>query len=147
MNGDQVQQIKEIINQLISKIGFEDFSVEANEEGKRVSVLINDDKFFKDAVPYFVSDLNYIVRLITKKEQWDDVLIDVNSYLKEREGLILELARAAARKVIATKEEIPLPPMNSYERRLIHTELAGRPDLKTESAGEGKERCVVIKPL
>ena len=103
MNGDQVQQIKEIINQLISKIGFEDFSVEANEEGKRVSVLINDDKFFKDAVPYFVSDLNYIVRLITKKEQWDDVLIDVNSYLKEREGLILELAMEAARKVIATK--------------------------------------------
>jgi len=147
MNGNQVRQIKEIISQLVSKIGFENFSVEANEESKRVNVLISDAKFFKDEVPYFVSDLNYITRLITKKEQWDDILIDVNNYLKEREGLILELARAAARKVIATKEEIPLPPMNSYERRLVHTELAGRPDLKTESAGEGKDRCVVIKPL
>ena len=128
-------------------MGFEDFSVEDNNEGKRVSVLIIDDKFFKDALPYFVSDLNYLVRLITRKENWEDVLIDVNNYLKEREGLILELARAAARKAAATKEEISLPPMNSYERRLVHTELAGRPDLKTESAGEGKDRYVVIKPL
>jgi len=144
---DQTSQIKEIIKELIGKMGFEDFSVEDNNEGKRVSVLIIDDKFFKDALPYFVSDLNYLVRLITRKENWEDVLIDVNNYLKEREGLILELARAAARKAAATKEEISLPPMNSYERRLVHTELAGRPDLKTESAGEGKDRYVVIKPL
>ena len=147
MNISQTNQIKETINQIIEKIGFDDFSVEANEESRRVSVLISDAKFFKDMLPYFVSDMNYLVRLITKKQDWEDIIIDVNNYLKEREGLILELARAAARKSVATKEEISLPPMNSYERRLVHTELADRPDLKTESAGEGKDRYVVIKPL
>ncbi len=147
MNTSQTNQIKETISQIIEKIGFDDFSVEANEESRRVSVLISDAKFFKDMLPYFVSDMNYLVRLITKKQDWEDIIIDVNNYLKEREGLILELARAAARKSVATKEEISLPPMNSYERRLVHTELADRPDLKTESAGEGKDRCVVIKPL
>ncbi len=147
MSISQTSQIKETISQIIEKIGFDDFSVEANEESRRVSVLISDAKFFKDMLPYFVSDMNYLVRLITKKQDWEDIIIDVNNYLKEREGLILELARAGARKAVATKEEISLPPMNSYERRLIHTELAGRPDLKTESAGEGKERYVVIKPL
>jgi len=147
MNTSQTSQIKETISQIIEKIGFEDFSVETNEESRRVSVLISDAKFFKDMLPDFVSDINYLVRLITKKQDWGDIIIDVNNYLKEREGLILELARAAARKSVATKEEISLPPMNSYERRLVHTELADRPDLKTESAGEGKERYVVIKPL
>ncbi|MCR4275250.1 MAG: hypothetical protein NUV83_00630 [Candidatus Wolfebacteria bacterium] len=147
MNTSQTSQIKETISQIIEKIGFDDFSVEANEESRRVSVLISDSKFFKDMLPYFVSDINYLVRLITKKQGWEDIIIDVNNYLKEREGLILELARAAARKSVATKEEISLPPMNSYERRLVHTELADRPDLKTESAGEGKDRYVVIKPL
>jgi len=147
MNTSQVNQIKDIIDQIIEKIGFDDFSVEANEESRRISVLISDAKFFKDMLPSFVSNINYLVRLITRKKDWGDIIVDINNYLKEREGLILELARAAARKSVATKEEISLPPMNSYERRLIHTELAGRPDLKTESAGEGKNRYVVIKPL
>jgi spoIIIJ-associated protein len=61
--------------------------------------------------------------------------------------LIGELARAAAKKATATKTEISLPAMNSYERRLVHVELAVRPDVKTESAGEGKERYVIIKPI
>jgi len=74
-------------------------------------------------------------------------MLDVNNYRRQREDLIVELAKAAARKVAATQTEISLPPMNAYERRLIHAELAERPDLKTESKGEGKERAVVIKPL
>ena len=75
------------------------------------------------------------------------VFVDVNSYRKERENIILELARGAARKAAGTKTDITLPPMNAYERRLIHSELASRPDIKTESVGEGKERYVVVKPI
>jgi len=37
--------------------------------------------------------------------------------------------------------------MNSYERRLVHMEIASNPDLKTESVGIGKTRHVVIKPI
>ena len=46
-----------------------------------------------------------------------------------------------------TKEKISLPAMNSYERRLVHVELSIHPEVATESAGMGKERCVVIKPI
>ena len=71
--------------------------------------------------------------------------VDINNYQAERERIIQELAKAAARKVIATKIELPLPAMNAYERRLIHTELATHPDIKTESDGVGRERHVVVK--
>jgi predicted RNA-binding protein Jag len=37
--------------------------------------------------------------------------------------------------------------MNSYERRIVHVELAIHPNVKTESVGEGRERYIVIKPL
>ena len=37
--------------------------------------------------------------------------------------------------------------MNAYERRLVHVELAVHPDVRTESEGDGRERCVVIKPI
>jgi spoIIIJ-associated protein len=75
------------------------------------------------------------------------VFLDVNNYREERKTLIAELARAAAKKAVATKNDIPLPTMNSYERRLVHTELAIHPEVKTESMGEGKERYVVIRPI
>ena len=37
--------------------------------------------------------------------------------------------------------------MNSYERRIIHVELASRPDVATESVGLGRARYVVIRPI
>lgn len=139
--------LPEIIKELIEKMGFRDYSVSYDEETRKFSILIEDGKFLEKGLPNFIADLNYLVKLITKKYEWEPVMIDVNNYRKQREDLIVELAKAAARKVAATQTEIELPPMNAYERRLIHAELAERPDLKTESKGEGKERAVVIKPL
>ena len=139
--------LQEIIKELIGKMGFRDYTVSYDEEARRVSILIEDGKFLEKWLANFIADLNYLVKLITKKFDWEPVVLDVNNYRKQREALIVELAKAAARKVAATQQEIALPPMNAYERRLIHAELADRPDLKTESAGEGKERAVVIKPL
>jgi len=55
------------------------------------------------------------------------------------------LARAAAQKVMATKNPISLPPMNSYERRLVHMALAHHPEVTTESSGSDKTRFVTIK--
>ena len=40
-----------------------------------------------------------------------------------------------------------LPPMNAWERRIIHLTLAERSDVKTESQGERDQRHVVIIPL
>ncbi|TSC82531.1 MAG: spoIIIJ-associated protein, partial [Parcubacteria group bacterium Gr01-1014_19] len=76
-----------------------------------------------------------------------NLFVDINNYRKERENLIVEIAKAAARKVTMTKAEVKLPAMNSYERRLIHMELSTRPDVKSESMGEGKERYVIVRPI
>ncbi len=134
------------IKNLIEKMGFTDYSVSFDSESNRFSILINEN-FFERALPDFVMDLNQVVKLIAKKNNMEPVVVDINNYRKQRHDLILELARAAARKAIANKQEISLPPMNAFERRLIHMELAGRPDLKTESIGEGKERSVIVKPI
>ena len=139
--------LQETIKELIEKMGFRDYSVSYDEDARRFSILIEDGKFLEKGLPNFIADLNYLVKLMTKKQDWAPVMLDVNNYRKKREELIVELAKAAARKVAATQAEIALPPMNAYERRLIHAELAERTDLKTESTGEGKERAVVIKPL
>ncbi|MCR4328764.1 MAG: hypothetical protein NUV53_04650 [Patescibacteria group bacterium] len=135
------------IQQLLERMGFRDFRVEVGDD-KRGSVFIYENpEFIKECLPTLVSSINHVMQLISRKHDDAPVIFDVNNYRHERENLIAELAKAAAKKVHTTKNEVALPAMNSYERRIIHTALAVHPDVKTESVGEGKERCVVIKPI
>ncbi len=142
-----MERIQNTLQKLIELMGFEDFSVNYETDGKKFLIFINDDGVVNRILPQFVADLDYLIKIVAQKNDFTAVFIDINNYRREREGLILELARAAARKSVAEQKEIPLPPMNAYERRLIHLELAQRPDLKTESIGDYKNRYVIIKPL
>ncbi len=143
-----MKEFQNNLEKIIKSMGFDDFSMIYDSENKRFSIYINEDtESFKKILPAFVSSLNTIARLIVKKDEEGFGLIDINGYKKERESIILELARGAAKKAATTKEEVVLPAMNGYERRLVHLELSTRPDVKTESAGEGRDRCVTIKPL
>jgi len=138
--------LQEILTKLIKLMGFEDFSVSYDSDRSRFMIFIN-NLDSEELIWRLINDLNHLARVLTKKQNQPPVFIDINNYREKREGLIVELARATARKVAATKTEMPLPFMNAYERRLIHTELSSRPDVKTESIGEGGERRIIIKPI
>ncbi len=143
-----MEQLQDKLKKLIEIMGFNDFSVNYEPGSNRFLIFINEGDFFKKFLPGFVTSLDYVVRLMANKiGQEGTVFIDINNYRRERENLILELARAAARKAMAVKEEVSLPAMNGYERRLVHLELSSHPDVKTESVGEGKSRFIIIKPI
>lgn len=72
--------------------------------------------------------------------------LDINDYKKKKIEYLKDLARDLADEVGLTKKEKILSPMSSYERRVIHLELANRQDVITESEGEGPNRRLVIKP-
>jgi spoIIIJ-associated protein len=72
--------------------------------------------------------------------------IDINDYKKKKTEYLKDLAHDLADEVVLNKEPKILSPMSSYERRVIHMELANRTDIKTESEGEEPYRRVVIKP-
>jgi spoIIIJ-associated protein len=129
-------------------MGFRDYRVEMKPEEKRAAIFIYDGgNFLKENLSNIVESINHIAQMVAKKNSTELIFIDVNNYRQERETLITELARAAAKKATATKGEVTLPAMNSYERRLVHVELALHPEVTTESIGEGKERYVIVKPI
>jgi len=72
--------------------------------------------------------------------------LDINNYKKKKNEYLKELAHSTADEVALIKKEMALTPMSPYERRIIHLELADRPDITTESIGDEPERRVVIKP-
>ena len=71
--------------------------------------------------------------------------LDVSNYKLKKMKNIERLVRQIAKEVKDTKLNVSLEPMNSYERRLVHTIISEYPELETESTGEGKERHVTIK--
>lgn len=141
-----MEQFQRKIEEMLKMIGFKESRVNVDVEYKKISLFI-EDELVQTQTPMFLSVFDHVINLILHKEGMPAHIIDLNYYRKERERLIMELARAAAKKAMVTKEEVKLPPMNSYERRLVHMEITTHPELKTESMGEGKERCVVIKHL
>lgn len=70
--------------------------------------------------------------------------IDVAGYKKERVEKVQAAAQEAADKARESGEPQHLNPMNSFERRAVHTQLANDTDIVTESEGDGINRHIVI---
>lgn len=71
---------------------------------------------------------------------------DANDYRMLRIEELRMSASAAAEKVKHTGSPFFFNPMNSRERRVIHMALRNEPELRSESAGFGSHRLVVVYP-
>ena len=142
-----MENLQTKIQQLLEIGGFREPSVRIDSETRKVEIFVNEGEWFKKWLPSLVTDFDHLIRLFAKKHDTRPFFVDVNSYRRERERIIVDIANAAARKASLEKSEIKLPSMNAYERRLIHVALAIHPEVKTESEGEGKTRCVIIRPI
>lgn len=74
------------------------------------------------------------------------VFLDIGGYKENRRRQLEITATKAATEVAFSGKEKKLEPMNSFQRRIIHTKLADWRDVYTESEGEEPNRYVVIKP-
>lgn len=72
--------------------------------------------------------------------------LDINDYRMKRLEDLKQDVKSAAKEVRLYRKEVPLRPMSSFERRIVHLLLAEYPDITTESIGGEPERFVVIKP-
>ena len=72
------------------------------------------------------------------------VILDTENYRIRREESLVRLAYTTADKVRSSKNSILLEPMNTFERRLIHTTLNDIPDIETKSEGDGLYKQVRV---
>ncbi|RJQ30127.1 hypothetical protein C4565_00980 [Candidatus Parcubacteria bacterium] len=138
------EMIIETVKEFISNLGFPNAEVSLDEDKRKVIILI-ENRFVEDNIINILPAFDHVINTILKKKGLIPHVIDINYYRKERERIIVELAKAGAKKAMITKQEVELPPMNGYERRIVHMEITTHPELTTESVGIGKERHVMIK--
>jgi len=90
--------------------------------------------------------LEYLTNAVLNREEGSSlrVDIDVGGYKRRRDERLRNAALQAATRVRESGVPVELEPMNGAERRIIHLTLADEPDVYTESAGEGRDRRVVV---
>ena len=108
--------------------------------GENVAHLIG---YKGKTIESFQSLLNSMLQ--REDEEYAKVFVEINGYKKKKEEKLKKLANKMADNVIRFRKPIRLEPMSAYERLIIHTELANRKDVETESFGEEPRRRVVIK--
>lgn len=92
--------------------------------------------------------LEHILKKIVKKKygEVEKFTLDINDYRLKRLEELKQDVKSAAREVRLHLKDVPLRPMSSFERRIVHLLLAEYPDITTESIGQEPKRRVVIKP-
>ncbi len=76
----------------------------------------------------------------------EKIHIDCGGYRALRFEELKMTARVAAERVQQTKQPFRLNPMSSRERRIVHLAVKDIPGVRTQSAGMGEDRQVVIHP-
>lgn len=95
--------------------------------------------------PETVSALQELTRLAvqTKTGVFSRLILDIGGSRDTRKGELANLVARAVERIEGGAAEASLPPMSSYERKLVHDLVAER-GFHSESRGEGAERHTVI---
>ena len=144
------EKIKKIVQSLIEKIdNTAKISVSGAKNGV-VEININSDdaETMIGAGGETLRAIRHLARVMARKTFGEPVFIevDINGYLEKKKNYLRQLAVSSADEAALENKEISLPPMNSYERRIVHMALADRRDVFTESRGCDSDRRVVINP-
>ena len=139
---------KDVLNELLSGIGINanietkirDGQIKYEIFSQSNSLLIGKKGHILDAIQVYVRQAIY-----NAVDLYINVSVDVEKY-KEKQNYFLEKkVKKIARDVTLSKVDVKLDPINSYERKVVHSALQGFKYIKTESEGEEPNRCVVIK--
>lgn len=97
--------------------------------------------------PEVVSALQDLTRLAVQQKtgEFARLVLDVAGSREARVGVLEQLVSVAIEKIEGGSKSAALPPMSSYERKLVHDMVSER-GFQSGSEGEGKERHTVITP-
>jgi len=142
--------IKKTAKKLLTVLGEKNFRLQV-KEGQEKEWLVEIETDNPDPLIGYrgkaLEALQLILKLMVSRkiEEWRPILVNVNDYRKKQKEQVLELVQETVQEAVAAEKAIALPPMSSYERRLVHLALKDDEQLETASEGEGDQRRVVIK--
>jgi spoIIIJ-associated protein len=148
---EKKETIKKIIEEILEKMTTKGrVEIYEETEGTRFVIRTQEAGILIGENGQNLAALSHVIKKIVDARVKDleglPFSFDVNDYQLKKIEELRNIAKMNAQRVRYFKKEVVMPPMNSYERRIIHSALSEYPDVITESTGEGESRRVVIKP-
>jgi spoIIIJ-associated protein len=73
------------------------------------------------------------------------IVVDSDGYMFRHEQDLRRLAGRAMQRVRRERRRVTLPPLNPYDRRIIHMEVSRNEDLDSISEGEGFFKKIIVQ--
>lgn len=148
INEEDLKKVKELAETFLSTMTVEGFEVAVRQSADMVDVEITlpEPQVLIGEDGKTLLDIQRLLRMVVNKNFGGalQVRVDINGYKAKKIEQLEKMATELADQVSLTKISKTLPPMSSYERRIIHAALAERDDVITQSQGEGLGRHLVI---
>jgi spoIIIJ-associated protein len=147
---DPVAGIRETLRAVAEAGGLElAIEIEDGEEALVVHLRGRDAEFFLE--PDGRADVlrateHLLLRLHGAAFQPRPLRITGDGFRERRDQALVEAARRLAAEVRQDGQPRTMPPLNSYERRVVHVALQGEPGVRSASTGEGAERRLTVSP-
>lgn len=99
-----------------------------------------------------IGSIEHLIRVaLSRKDEFKlqipFISLDINGIRKEKHEQIKNMAISVASRVKLNGRPEIMAPMDAFERRIVHNELATLTDIETESIGIDPNRRIVVKPI
>jgi spoIIIJ-associated protein len=125
-----------------------DIDIDVRQGRAYLEITANQDSNLRViSEPETVEALQELTRLAVqvKTNSFSRLILDVGGSRQARVDELTRIVNKLIAKVKDTGEAIPMKPMSSYERKIVH-DIISEAGLVSESEGEGRDRHIVIKP-
>ncbi|MFJ5718109.1 RNA-binding cell elongation regulator Jag/EloR [Neobacillus sp. NPDC093127] len=147
---DPLEEAKKFLTQVSEQMGAP-VEIEIKRDGKQVHFVMTGEKIalLIGKRGQTLNSLQYLTQLVINRfsNQYLTVILDAEDYRNRRSETLIQLAHRLALKAVKSGKDVPLEPMPSYERKVIHTALADNKRVKTFSDGSEPHRFIVITPV
>lgn len=123
-----------------------DIDIDARDGRAYLSVNSSQDSNLRLlSKPETVNALQELTRIAVQAKTgvFSRLILDVGGSRQAREAELAQLVERAADRIEGGAQSASLPPMSSYERKLVHDLVAAR-GFVSQSEGEGSDRHTVI---
>jgi spoIIIJ-associated protein len=142
--------VRALLGQVVDGLGL-DAAVRVAESEERVTATVTGDDLglLIGRHGHTIDAVQYLANAIVHRHEDEpvEVVVDAQGYRARRERTLRDVAARAAAEAIRTGEPVPLEPMSSVERKIVHVYLKAEvPRVRTASEGAEPNRHVVVLP-
>lgn len=141
--------IQEVVEDLLSHLDVTATAV-VSEQEEILDVLLEteDSGMLIGYHGEILEALQLIISLMVAKKlgRFVRVSLEIGDYKKNRIAYLERLAMQTKERVLEEGQDRTISSLKSWERRVIHLMLQDDEEVTSESAGEGRDRVLIVRP-